>query len=277
MSYILVTNDDGIDAPSLHVLARAMGDLGHIVTIAAPTRDRSGCSAGIGNLWTGSPFRFSRVASDRFDMYAIDLPPAAIVSLAANGAFGRRPDLVVAGVNPGWNVGHGVIHSGTFGAALTAAVNGIAGVAVSLDHRPTKQGHVHWETAALVAGGVVDVLIERGLSAGAFNVNVPNVPARLLRGLKQCQPAPVGSMWRLDVRMENGAFVVAPNAIDRRPPHGTDLAALLLDWASITFFHGLVPATFASRTVVERVEDLIAGAVRSGASSADLESISVGA
>ena len=262
MSYILVTNDDGIESPSLHLLARSIADLGHVVTVAAPTTDRSGSGASVGHLWLDQPVKYSRHSEGgAFDMYAVDIPPAAIVSLAMNGAFGRRPDLVVSGVNPGWNVGQGLIHSGTFGAALTAASNGVPGVAISMDHRIASDGQMHWESANLVAAGVVEAIVERGLTPGAYNVNVPNVGVKQLRGLKQCQLAPVGSMWRLDVQTTSDDIRAVPTMTDRRPPHGTDLAALLTKWASLTYFQGLVPGVVPGRVIVEKVEEFIGDAV----------------
>ena len=262
MSYILVTNDDGIESPSLHLLARAMAERGHVVTVAAPTTDRSGSGASVGHLWLDQPVKYSRQShGGPFETFAVDIPPAAIVSLAVNGAFGRRPDLVVSGVNPGWNIGHGLIHSGTFGAALTASSNGVPGVAVSMDHRLADDGLMHWETATLVAAGVVEAIIERGLTQGAYNVNVPNVAVKQLRGLKQAELAPVGSMWQLDVQMTVDGIRAVPTMTDRRPPHGTDLAALMTKWASLTYFQGLMPAVVPGRLIVEKVEQYIGDAV----------------
>ncbi len=86
-------------------------------------------------------------------MLAIERPPATAVYLACLGAFGARPDIVASGINPGANTGHLILHSGTVGAALTAAGLGVPALAVSVKWSET--GY-HWETAAQLAVPALD-------------------------------------------------------------------------------------------------------------------------
>jgi 5'-nucleotidase len=121
---ILVTNDDGVDAPGIKALAAALVADGHDVTVVAPSGDRSGSGAAIGKLFGTEPPEVVRhVWADLpgVPVHALDAPPATVVLGATLGAWGDPPDLVASGINPGANTGHLVIHSGTVGAALTAA------------------------------------------------------------------------------------------------------------------------------------------------------------
>jgi 5'-nucleotidase len=170
---ILVTNDDGIDAPGLRELATAIRDAGHDVLVAAPARQLSGASASI--LIDGDassvevaawPFPVGIPAS------AVGAAPAMCVLLAIHGRFGARPDMVVSGPNHGANVGRVVLHSGTVGAALTAGANGIRGLAVSLDVGLTPTEY-HWDAAARAAVRVLDTVVAQPEGA-VVNLNVPN-------------------------------------------------------------------------------------------------------
>jgi 5'-nucleotidase len=187
---ILVTNDDGIDSEGLHVLAQTMRAHGS-VTVVVPDDEYSGASAALGALNRIQP-EVHQVPLDGLpDAWAVTGPPALCVMFARLGAFGPPFDLVVAGINPGVNVGRSVYHSGTVGAALTARVGGITGVAVSQavqDYGVEGQGWdemlagQRWDAAGDVASAVVG-----GLSTGAggpvvVNLNIPNLPIAEMAG-----------------------------------------------------------------------------------------------
>ena len=191
MAHILVTNDDGIDSVGLAVLAGALRPLGD-VTIVAPDGEYSGASAAFGPLHLIRPEVQERTVRGIERSYAVNGPPALCVLFGRLGVFGPPPDLVVAGINPGANVGRSVYHSGTVGAALTARNGGISGVAVSqevADLAVEGQGWEDvvaaqiWETAAAVAAVVVaGVLAEPPEDAVVLNVNVPNLPLEEVKG-----------------------------------------------------------------------------------------------
>ncbi len=178
---ILVTNDDGIDSTGLHVLAQRLTQLGD-VTVFAPSGEYSGAGAAIGHLGAGVP-DIHRV--DRAEMpdvaacYHIDGPPALASLLACRGILGELPDVVMSGINPGWNVGHAVHFSGTVGAGITASIYGIGAVATS---QPTAGDRQHWQTAADAAADLVaDVVATPRL----LNLNVPNVASHEVLGTKR--------------------------------------------------------------------------------------------
>lgn len=188
---ILVTNDDGIDSEGLHVLARRLGGLGDIVVVA-PDTEYSGASGAIGALQSIQP-EVHRFEIDGVpEAWAVSGPPALCVTFARLGAFGPSFDLVVAGINPGANVGRSVYHSGTVGAAVTARNGGTSAVAVSQavkDFGVEGQGWDDmlegqcWSSAATVAEAAVRALLDDPPAHPVVaNVNVPNLPLRDIRG-----------------------------------------------------------------------------------------------
>ncbi|WP_328453633.1 5'/3'-nucleotidase SurE [Amycolatopsis sp. NBC_00438] len=176
---ILVTNDDGVESPGLHALARGARAHGWDVVVAAPAQEASGTSAGL----TAAAGDTRRVAVERRDVpgldgvpvHAVAAHPGLIALLAAQGAFGDPPDVVLSGINLGANTGRAVLHSGTVGAALTASLHGARALAVSLDVELGDETDPHWDTAVAVAAGLFDRLA--ALPAGSvLNLNVPNRP-----------------------------------------------------------------------------------------------------
>lgn len=188
---ILVTNDDGIDSEGLHQLAAALADLGEVV-VAAPASEHSGASAALGPLDQVQPSLHRTTLPGLGEAWAVGGPPALCVTFARLGAFGAPFDLVVAGINPGANVGRSVYHSGTVGAAVTARLGGMTGIAVSQAVRGLGvegqgwddmiEGQC-WPTAAAVARSVVAAEIAAPTSTPVVvNLNIPNLPLTELRG-----------------------------------------------------------------------------------------------
>jgi len=133
---ILVTNDDGVDSAGLHALARALVAAGRDVVVVAPDGEMSGSGAAIGHIHADASIDALPVELPGLDgvpAYAVAGPPGLCVLAARLGGFGDPPDMVVSGINPGCNTGRAVLHSGTVGAALTAANFGVRGLAVSID------------------------------------------------------------------------------------------------------------------------------------------------
>lgn len=175
MTRLLVTNDDGIDAPGLRALVRALGDAGHEVLVAAPARQYSGASAAI--LVDGEADDVvveERQVPGAIAAWAVGAAPAMCVLLAQWGRFGAAPEAVVSGINDGPNTGRVLLHSGTVGAALTAGVGGWRALAVSLDVGLAPE-RLHWEDAAAVAIDLLPVLLEEAPGT-VLNLNVPNGP-----------------------------------------------------------------------------------------------------
>lgn len=163
---ILVTNDDGVHAPGIAVLAESLQRLGQVV-IVAPDRDRSA----IGHALTlHAPLRADEL---RPDVYAVDGTPTDCVNLGIHGLLASPPDLVVAGINRGANLGDDITYSGTVCAAMEATLMGVPALAVSLggDTFPATE-YRHAGDAALFLARKV---LQEGLPADTFlNVNVPS-------------------------------------------------------------------------------------------------------
>lgn len=189
---VLVTNDDGVGSPGLAALAAAISDEGHEVLIAAPLEDCSGSSSAIGPLAQSQGISYESVAlsgTPGLEALGVDGPPALIVLLARIGGFGEPPELVVSGINPGHNTGRSTLHSGTVGAALTAANFGISGLAVSTG----VADKIHWDTAARLAVLATRWLIDAPRTT-VVNLNVPNVAMDDLMGVRLAPLASFGTV-----------------------------------------------------------------------------------
>ncbi len=251
---ILVTNDDGIDSEGLLWLASAMSDHGE-VTVVAPDREYSGASASLGVLNEIRP-EVRRARLDGVDRaWTVSGPPALCVMFATLGVFDRTFDLVVAGINPGVNVGRSVYHSGTVGAALTARSRGLPGIAVSQaveGYGIEGQGWdemlkgVHWDSAARVASAVTAGLAGQGLlSPLVLNINVPNMPLAEMAGWERTTIGRVPPRVIADARLEpheghSGSYKVVMEWGDAVSlPAGTDGGAVERDRVSLTLLSHL--------------------------------------
>lgn len=179
---ILVTNDDGIDAPGLAALAGAMRSLGE-VTVVVPDRERSWVGKAITRF---EPVKVTTVERRGTEMFAVSGYPADAVQLGIHALGGPVPDLVISGINMGYNHGAGfLMSSGTVGAAVEAWISRIPAVAVSTGtmtdwhawraRAEASESHSHWERLALVTAGLVQQLEESGLHdhADVISINLP--------------------------------------------------------------------------------------------------------
>ncbi|MDQ6696815.1 MAG: 5'/3'-nucleotidase SurE, partial [Actinomycetota bacterium] len=189
---LLVTNDDGIEAPGIHALAAALVDAGHDVIVAAPMVEMSGSGAAIGIMSADTELLVAPAdipGRPDIEAYGVDGPPALAVMAARLGAFGAAPELVASGINPGHNTGRAMLHSGTVGAALTAANFGVSALAVSTGVGPNPT----WATAADLAVAAVDWLDGEPVKT-VLNLNVPDVSLDALRGVRWAEPAAFGTV-----------------------------------------------------------------------------------
>ena len=169
---VVVTNDDGIESPGIHALAATLRSLGHDCVVVAPRHDMSGSSAAIGRIEVGVPTNLHPVTlpppAEGITAFAVDGPPGLAAVLAARGALEGEPRFLVSGINAGTNTGHSILHSGTVGAALTAASFGLSGLAVSL----AVAEPMPWDATARFVGEALELL--HAASRGTvLNVNVP--------------------------------------------------------------------------------------------------------
>lgn len=169
---ILVTNDDGYRSDGITALADAAKRLGDVV-IVAPVDEASA----IGHALTlKRPLRLEAISEG---VYAVDGTPTDCVNIAVTQVFKRLPDLVLSGINKGYNLGDDVTYSGTVAGALEAALLGVPSLAVSL--RATR-GAYDFSHAAQAAASVAEAMLQQPLPARTFlNVNVPKGPPKGFR------------------------------------------------------------------------------------------------
>jgi 5'-nucleotidase len=175
--FILITNDDGFDAPGLQALTEAVSSLGRIL-VAAPDREQSGMSHA---LTLERPLRAHQVSTDRF---RIDGTPTDCVHLAVDRLCDRLPDLVLSGINRGLNVGDDITYSGTVAGALEGALLHIPAMAVST--ATGADGSTDYVQAADYALQLAQRILNDGLPGGALlNLNVPRGAAQGVRVTRQ--------------------------------------------------------------------------------------------
>lgn len=164
---ILLTNDDGINAPGLAALERQLRELGDVVVVA-PATEQSGVSHSITFL---SPLICKEVYDDdRLRGWAVEGSPADCVKIGISEFCRQRPDLVISGINGGLNAGINVLYSGTVAAAIEGAFFGITSMAVSLEF----DEHADFERAAQMARGVIEQVLQRKRDRPElYNLNIP--------------------------------------------------------------------------------------------------------
>jgi len=175
MTHILVTNDDGVNAPGLLALVQAIRAIpGFEVSVLAPDHNWSAC----GHVKTMTrPLRVREVKlADGSEALSSDGAPSDCVAIAIMGAIEKPIDMVVSGINPNANVGLDVTYSGTVTAAMEASINGKPGIAVSLDAPEYHTGELDYDTAARAAVQVINALVADGLinhKPSIWNMNLP--------------------------------------------------------------------------------------------------------
>lgn len=180
---ILITNDDGIHAPGINLLAKLMQNLGH-VTMVAPDGPRSGQSSA---LTVNEPIRMYLVdQTPEMTRYVSTGTPSDCVKLAMNQLYQeRRPDLVVTGINHGSNSALSVIYSGTMGAAMEGCANGILSIGFSLDDHSMQADFSHFaEHIVPLTQQILQLDVPDGI---CFNINAPTGPLKGVRIARQCK------------------------------------------------------------------------------------------
>jgi 5'-nucleotidase len=224
---ILVSNDDGYQSPGLIALVEALRSLGRVVVVA-PDRDRSGAS---NSLTLDVPLRASRMPNG---FMRVNGTPTDCVHLALTGLSDTDPDIVVAGINHGPNLGDDVLYSGTVAAATEGRFLGLPAMAVSIaSHTPQ-----HLATAARVAVALVRRLREQPLETSIIlNVNVPDCPFSELKGFVATR---LGNRHKAEpvVTMEDPRgqriYWIGPAGPEQDAGIGTDFDAVRNGFVSIT-------------------------------------------
>jgi len=227
---ILLSNDDGYQAPGLLCLAESLAEVAK-VTVVAPDRNRSGAS---NSLTLENPLRVS-VADNGFRF--VDGTPTDCVHLALTGLLDEDPDMVIAGINAGANLGDDVLYSGTIAAAMEGRFLGRPAIAVSLIGSEGR----HYDTAARVVRQLLEGGPALGLPADTIlSVNVPDLPWDDLAGFKATR---LGHRHRSEAvitdRDPRGQRIywVGPVGAEQDAGPDTDFHAVRHGFVSITPLH----------------------------------------
>ena len=224
---ILLSNDDGYQAPGLAALHGAISGIAETIVVA-PDRDRSGAS---NSLTLEQPIR-ARTGENGF--IRVEGTPTDCVHLAITGLLEEEPDMVVSGINAGANMGDDVIYSGTVAAATEGRFLGYPAIAISIaSHTPR-----YFDSAARVAVDLVQRLCERPLAADSIlNVNVPDLPYDQLKGMLATR---LGHRHKAEpvVKAEDPRgrpiYWVGPAGAEQDAGPGTDFHAVRNGFVSVT-------------------------------------------
>ncbi|HDX8346441.1 MULTISPECIES: 5'/3'-nucleotidase SurE [Aeromonas] len=223
---ILVSNDDGVHAEGIRALSEALAACGEVIVVA-PDRNRSGASH---SLTLEVPLRVTRIAETGY--HAVKGTPTDCVHLAVNELVRPEPDMVVAGINHGANLGDDVIYSGTVAAATEGRHLGFPSLAISL------VGKTHFATAAHYAAQLVRGMMVHPLPADQIlNVNVPDLPLDQIKGIRVTR---LGNRHRAEsvICTEDPRgqpiYWIGPPGSQQDAGEGTDFAAIEQGYVSIT-------------------------------------------
>lgn len=236
---ILVTNDDGITAPGLRALIRAMKELGQVVVVA-PDSPQSG----MGHAITIDNTLYSKkVIVDRENgaplEYSCSGTPADCVKLALQELLQRRPDICVSGINHGSNSSINVIYSGTMSAAIEAGIEGVPAIGFSLCDYSWK---ADFEPGLKAVKTIVREALEFGMPKGTvLNVNIPKTGTEGPKGVKVCRQAKANWKERFDKRTSpNGKEYYWLTGEFELLDEGSDTD----EWALSNGFVSVVPTQF---------------------------------
>ena len=226
MPLILVTNDDGVTSEGIHALADAMRPLGEILVVA-PLQEASA----IGHALTlRRPLRIETISDG---VYGVDGTPTDCVNLACAILLkGVMPDLVVSGINKGYNIGDDVTYSGTVSGALEGALLGVPSIAVSMARTREKYDFTH---AAAASASIAALVLKEGLAPRTF-LSI-NVPAGKPKGFKLTVQAKRNHVTIVDERVDprgNSYYWIEEGENDWEPHDRSDFQAVRDGYVSVT-------------------------------------------
>lgn len=230
MMRILVSNDDGVSATGIRVLATELARTAE-VEVVAPDRNRSGAS---NSLTLRDPLRIKKLDNG---YYSVEGTPTDCVHLALTGFLEPVVDMVVSGINEGANLGDDILYSGTVAAAMEGRYLGLPAIAISM----VGDSNLHYQTAAVIARQLVMKLSVNSLpSQTILNVNVPNLPLDQIKGL---QVTRLGTRHGAEPIVKDydprgrPIFWVGPPGLEADAGPGTDFHAINSGFVSITPLH----------------------------------------
>lgn len=243
---ILVTNDDGIDAPGLWALAEAMSRVGTAMVVA-PRKEQSGVGTSV-SLHSGMSVDEVPSQVSGIEAYAVDGTPSDCVIVGLRQlARGRHIDMVISGINPGANTGRDIPYSGTVMATLQGYFRGISSIAVSLAYRERGE-ELRYDVAAMVAESLARRVQNGNMPNDVIiNTNVPNIPLAEIKGMVTTRAA-TGSFYSIprsrgnditNFSMTNLQTIAdfphqSVGGLERVIEEGTDIWAIMGDMISIS-------------------------------------------
>lgn len=228
---ILVSNDDGVEAPGILALKDGLSDMASIVLVA-PDRDRSGAS---NSLTLDSPIRAKKIADN---MIRVAGTPTDCVHLALTGLLDYEPDMVISGINAGANMGDDVLYSGTVAAAMEGRFLGLPSIAISLASHGDNAKLTHYDTAVQVARFLIKRLSHAPFPSNTIlNVNVPDCPWKQIKGIQSTR---LGHRHKAEPVIKEqdprgrDIYWVGPPGAEQDAGEGTDFYALNNGFVSVT-------------------------------------------
>lgn len=233
---ILVTNDDGVNAPGIRTLIRIMRRLGDVVVVA-PDSPRSAQSHAI---TVSEPLRLKPIEeSEGYKEYSCNGTPVDCVKLGTKIVLRGAPDLLVSGINHGSNASINVVYSGTMAAVIEATIDKIPAVGFSLNDYST---HAEFQHSEKFIEQIAKEVINRGLPEGVcLNVNIPKIADEPIKGIRVCRQAMGSWVEEFDERIDpRGRDYYWITGVFSNPDHreGTDT------WAMDKNFISVVPMKF---------------------------------
>lgn len=229
--HILISNDDGVEAPGIKALKDGLADMASL-TLVAPDRDRSGAS---NSLTLDSPIRATTIAQD---VIRVGGTPTDCVHLALTGLLEKEPDMVISGINAGANMGDDVLYSGTVAAAMEGRFLGLPSIAISLASYGDNAKLSHYATAVQVARFLIKRLSSAPFPSNTIlNVNVPDCPWSEVKGI---QATRLGHRHKAEPVIKEQdprgrtIYWVGPPGAEQDAGEGTDFYALNNGYVSVT-------------------------------------------
>lgn len=233
---ILLTNDDGIGAPGIQALWKALAEVGE-VTVVAPTSERSAMSHAI---TVHHPIRVDKYCIDHPHIcgWRIDGTPTDCVKIAVEALLDDTPDIIVSGINHGPNLGTDVLYSGTVSAAIEGSMYGLPAVAISLNSWKSHD----FSAAAAFAPRIVAAVLENGTlpPQTLLNVNVPAIPAEEIQGVKITKLGVVQYANIFERRFDPRGrtyYWMGGNTVDSDNSPDSDVTAVKEGFISVTPIH----------------------------------------
>jgi 5'-nucleotidase len=228
MPRILVTNDDGVHSDGIHALAQAMRALGEVLVVAPHVE-----ASAIGHALTlRRPLRIEQL---RDGVYEVDGTPTDCVNIAFTKLYSTPPDLVVSGINKGYNLGDDVTYSGTVSGALEAALLGVPAIAVSQERT---RGPYDFSHAAAGAAAIGALVLREGLPPQTFlSINVPTAKPK---GFKLTVQAKRNHVTIVDERIDPRGrpyYWIEEGENDWEPHDRSDFQAVRDGYISVTPLH----------------------------------------